>query len=189
MRIRSDVVSGLGRGAHDIGLAALLGGNLFGRLAMHPALSEVSDKGERGKVVNRAWRRYGTVNALGLTAVVGGWASARTNEASARWLSGTEQRLARAKDVAVATVALTGIASAVEGMRFAAEGAGGAVPLEDGSHPAQETPVAAARRRRLLNALSRTNAAAEIGLVAVNALLSQQNFRRPPARRLLRRRY
>ena len=74
-------------------------------------------------------------------------------------------------------------------MRFAAGAPEGAVPLEDGSHPAPETPAAAARRRRVLNGLSRANAAAEVALVLVNAALGQQNFRRPPARRLLRRNY
>jgi hypothetical protein len=189
MRIPSDTVSGLGRGAHDVGLALLLGGNVFGRYAMHPALAEVSDKRERGRVVNRAWRRYGLVNGLGLAAVVGGWLGARPNEAHPRWLSPRERGLARAKDVAVGAVAVTGIAAAVEGVRFAAVEAGGAVSLEDGGTPAPETPPAAARRRRLLNGLARANAVAELGLLLVNASLSQQNFRRPPVRRVLRRRY
>ena len=63
------------------GIAALLGGHLYGRLAMHPSLSEVSDSSERSRVLNRAWRRYGWVNSLSLLAIVGGWAGARANEA------------------------------------------------------------------------------------------------------------
>ncbi|MDQ3850678.1 MAG: hypothetical protein M3296_08720, partial [Actinomycetota bacterium] len=55
-------LSQVGRAAHDIGLAGLLGGNLFGRLALHPSVAAISDATERGKVVNAAWRRYGTVN-------------------------------------------------------------------------------------------------------------------------------
>jgi hypothetical protein len=47
----------------DIGRAGLLGGNLFGRLALHPSVAEISDKAERGKLVNVAWRRYGTINS------------------------------------------------------------------------------------------------------------------------------
>ena len=38
----------------DLALAALLGGNLFGRVAMHPALSDVSDETERGKNAKQA---------------------------------------------------------------------------------------------------------------------------------------
>jgi hypothetical protein len=61
---RSDLVSSAGRAAHDVGAAALLGGNLFGRVAMHPALREVSQPRERGSVTNRAWRRYGLVTGM-----------------------------------------------------------------------------------------------------------------------------
>ena len=74
-------LSQVGRAAHDLGLAGLLGGNLFGRLALHPSVTEISDQEERGKVVNAAWKRYGTVNSLSLLAVVTGWAGARAAEA------------------------------------------------------------------------------------------------------------
>src|ERR1044072_2690792 len=90
-------LSKVGRAAHDIGLAGLLGGNLFGRLAMHPSVTEISDPSERGKVVNAAWRRYGTINSLSPAAVVSGWAGARVRESSDRRLSAEERRLAYAK--------------------------------------------------------------------------------------------
>jgi len=35
--VESDSISSAGRAAHDIGLAAILGGNLFARVGMHPA--------------------------------------------------------------------------------------------------------------------------------------------------------
>src|SRR3954469_25512752 len=101
-------LSQVGRAAHDIGLAGLLGGNLFGRLALHPSVTEISDRSERGKVVNAAWRRYGAINSLSLLAVTTGWAGARLNEAADSKLSGEERRLARAKDVLVGVVAVTG---------------------------------------------------------------------------------
>src|SRR5919112_5502329 len=127
-------LSQVGRAAHDIGVAGLLGGTLFGRLALHPSVTEISDETERGRVVNAGWRRYGTVNTLGLIALVSGWAGARVNEAADPRLSPEERRLARAKDVLVGVVAATGVASAVQGMRFAAKEPGGAVPLRDGDH-------------------------------------------------------
>src|SRR3954447_26323911 len=88
-------LSQVGRAAHDIGLAGLLGGNLFGRLALHPSVTEISDPAERGKVVNAAWRRYGTVNTLSLLAVTTGWVGARIGEAADAKLSPAERRLAR----------------------------------------------------------------------------------------------
>src|SRR3954468_9323416 len=180
-------LSPLGRAAHDVGLAGMLGGNLFGRLALHPSVTSISDPAERGEVVNAAWRRCGTVNTLSLLAVATGWAGARLNEAADRRLSPAERRLARAKDVLVGVVALTGVATGAEGMRFAREAPGGAIPLDDGDHAAPQASHAAQRLKRRLNALGAVSLAAEIGLVGVNAALNQRNFRRPPARRLLPR--
>jgi hypothetical protein len=177
-------LSQVGRAAHDIGLAGLLGGNLFGRLAMHPSLTEISDQGERGKVVNAAWRRYGTINSLSLAAVGTGWAGARLRESANSRLSEKERRLAVAKDALVGLVALTGLATAAEGMRFARMAPGGAVPLRDGGHTAPAASESARRSKRRVNALSTANLVSEIALVAVNSALAQEGFRRPPARRL-----
>jgi hypothetical protein len=144
--VESDTLSGVGRAGHDIGLGALIGGNLFARVAMHPSLTEISDERERGKVLNRSWRRYGAVNMVALGAVVGGWAGARADEARPGMLSGRERGLAVAKDAAVAVVAVTGIAAAVQGMRFAGSEPDGAVPLERATvpRPLRPTPPRAA---------------------------------------------
>lgn len=171
----------------DLGLAGLLGGNLFGRLALHPSVVEISDPAERGKVVNAAWRRYGTVSSLSLGAIVAGWAGARADEAADKRLSPDERRLARAKDVLVGVVALGGLASAAQGVRFSKLEPGGAVPLADGDHAAPTASDAARRAKQRLNVLGVVTLAAEAGLVAVNGALAQENFRRPPARRLIPR--
>jgi hypothetical protein len=178
-------VSQLGRAAHDLGLAGLLGGSLFGRMALHPAVAGISDPRERGEVVNAAWRRYGVVNSLGRAAVTAGWVGARAAEAADGRLSPAERRLARAKDGLVATVFACGVASAIEGVRFSRTAPHGAVPLADGSHPAPETPPRAAALKRRLNVLGALTLGAEVGLVAVNAALAQEGFRRPPRRRML----
>lgn len=187
--IESDRISAAARAVHELGAAALLGGNLFARVGMHPALAHISNPRERGAVVNAAWRRYGTVNSLALAAVVGGWLGARSDETSDARLSGRERRLARFKDVTVAAVALTGVASAVNGVRFARMEPDGRVALDDGSTPAEQTPKRQARAKRVLGALGGAHLAAAATLVAINASLSQANFRRPPLRRVLRRRH
>ena len=180
-------LSQLGRAAHDIGLAGLLGGNMFGRLALHPSVTEISDPAERGKLVNAAWRRYGTVNSLSVLAVLAGWTGARARESADSQLSDPERRLARAKDVLVGAVAVTGFATALEGIRFARKAPGGAVPLADGDHAAPGASDDARRMKRRLNALGLAGMACEAALVAVNSALAQQGFRRPPARRLIPR--
>jgi hypothetical protein len=140
------------RAAQDIGIALLFGGNLFGRRAMHPALEWVASPEERGKVVNEAWRRYGVFNSLGLAGVVGGWALERSGPVGPR-------------DLAVAAVAVTGVASAIEGVRFGRSAPGGAVPLESGSEPSPAAPEPAARSKRLLNGLGQASAIAELALL------------------------
>jgi hypothetical protein len=187
--VRSDAVSGLGRAAHDVGLGALIGGNLFARVGMHPSLAEIGDERERGRVLNRSWQRYGPVNTLALGAVVAGWAGARLDEARPAMLSGRERDLAVAKDVAVGALAVTGIASAVEGVRFARSEPEGAVPMESGDRAAADASQRSRTRKRVVNALGAAHLATAIGVAGINAALGQSNFRRPPARRLLRRRY
>ena len=139
---RSDALSAAGRAAHDVGAAALLGGNLFARAAMHPALKDACTRQvERGRITNAAWRRYGVINSLSLLAVLVAAGSARAPTRRAdRFLSDRERCLARARDIAVGAVAVTGVASAIAGIQFSRSAPGGAVPLEDGSHPAPETP-------------------------------------------------
>lgn len=187
--VESDTLSSLGRAGHDIGLGALIGGNLFARVAMHPSLTEISDERERGKVLNRSWRRYGAVNLVALGAVVGGWAGARADEARPRMLSGRERGLAVAKDATVAVVAATGIAAAIQGMRFAGTEPDGAVPLESGDRTSAAASDTAARRKRRINAIGTVHLGSALSLAAINAGLSQSGFRRPPVRRVLRRRY
>lgn len=175
-------VSQVGRAAHDIGLAGMLGGQLFGRMALHPAVTHISDPRERGEVVNAAWKRYGAVNGIGLAAVTGGWLGARAAEAADRNLSPRERRLARAKDALLAAVFVSGVGNAVQGMRFARQGA---TPLTDGDTPAPGASPQARRIKRTLNSLGLISIGAELGLVAVNAALNQEGFRRPPLRRRL----
>jgi hypothetical protein len=184
----SVVVSQAGRAAHELGLAALLGGNLFGRLALHPSVDRITDPRERGAVVNAAWRRYGTINSIGLAAMTAGWAGARAEEArGAAKLTGRERALARIKDGLVGMIIATGVLTAIEGIRFSHQAPGGAVPLADGSTPDPTTPARAARMKRTLNVLGAAAIGAEAALVAVDAALSQENFRRSPLRRRVRR--
>jgi hypothetical protein len=186
--VRSEVVSKLAHGARDLALAALIGGNLFARVAMHPALTDVSDKTERGKVLTRAWRRYGVVNSLALGTLVAGWLPARLNRADARRLTPRERCLPLAEDVAMVAVVVTGLASAAGGVGFSHQAPGGAVPMASGHDPAPETPARAAHLKRVLNALGAANLAVGVALLAVNAALAQANLDRRPSRRAARRR-
>lgn len=83
---------------------------------------------------------------------------------------------------------LTGVASGIQGARLAKQAPDGAVPVESGVTPAEETPKPAARIQRSLGVLGTMSILSGVGLVVTNAVLAQTNYSRPPARRGLLRR-
>jgi uncharacterized membrane protein len=184
----SDPLAYTARALHDVGLAAWLGGSLYGKFALNPAVQAIDKKTERGKVVNAAWNGYNVVNALSLGAVTVGWLGARFTEARPQNLSDTERALALAKDGLVVTVVITGVLSGIQGGRLAKQAPEGAVPIESGTVAAPETPPEAAKIQRSLGLFGNLNLISGVALAVVNAILSQINYSRPPARRGLTRR-
>jgi hypothetical protein len=188
MRV-NDTLANTTRAAHDVGLAAWLGGAMFGKLAHDPSLVKIASHSERGSVSNAAWNGYNPINALGLGTAALGWAAARVTEAENGKLSGRERALSTAKDGLMASSLLTGVLSGIQGARLARQAPDGAVPVETGTVPAPETPAKAAGIQRTLAVLGNLNIASGVALVAVNAMLAQTNHSRPSIRRrLLRRR-
>lgn len=184
----NDTVAEAARAAHDWGLASWLGGSMFGKFALNPSVAQISDHRERGKVVNAAWNGYNVINAVSLGAVATGWFASRLTETQPKRLSGRERDLAKAKDGLTLAALVTGVASGIEGARLAKAEPGGAVPIERGTVPAEDTPKRAALIQRTLGALGIANIASGVGLVVVNAMLAQANYSRPPLRRALLRR-
>jgi hypothetical protein len=182
-----DALANATRAAHDVGLAAWLGGSMFGKFALNPALEEISSHAERGSVSNAAWNGYNPINAVGLGTAAVSWAAARATEANDGELTGRERVLSRAKDGLMGGAVLTGLLSGVQGARLARQAPDGAVPIETGTEPATDTPPAAAKIQRSLGVLGTLNIAAGVALVAVNAILAQTSHSRPPASRVLRR--
>jgi hypothetical protein len=183
----SDTVANTTRAAHDVGLAAWLGGAAFGKYALNPSLARIPDHADRGSVANAAWNGYNAINAAGLGAAALGWGAARFTEARPANLSGREKALSTAKDGLMAAAVLTGIANGVQGARLAKQAPNGAVPIETGTKPAADTPVTAAKIQRSLGTLGNLNILTGVALVAVNAVLAQTNHSRPATRRALTR--
>ena len=153
------------RAAHDWGLASWLGGSMFGQFALNPAVAKIEDKRERGKVVNAAWNGYNVINALSLGSVALGWFASRLTETRPDRLTKEERNLATAKDGLTLAALATGIASGVQGARLAREAPEGAVPIERGTTPTDDTPPEAARTQRSLAGLGILNIASGVGLV------------------------
>ena len=183
----NDTVANVTRATHDVGLAAWLGGAMFGKFAHNPSLEKISSHAERGSVSNAAWNGYNPINAAGLGAAALGWAAARMTEADPAKLSGTERTLSTAKDALMAAAVLTGVVSGVQGARLARQAPDGAVPMETGTEPAPQTPPKAARIQRSLGVLGNLNIVSGVALVAVNAVLAQINHSHPAKRRVLTR--
>ena len=183
----TDTLANSTRAAHDVGLAAWLGGAMFGKFAHNPALVRIASHTERGSVSNAAWNGYNAINAAGLAAAALGWTAARFTEARPSNLSGTEQALSTAKDGLMAAAVLSGVASGVQGARLAMQAPDGAVPVETGTRPAPETPPKAVRIQRSLSVLGTTNIVSGVALVAVNAILAQTNHSHPAKKRSLLR--
>jgi hypothetical protein len=183
----NDTVANVTRAAHDVGLAAWLGGVMFGKFAHNPSLEKISSHAERGSVSNAAWNGYNPINAAGLGAAALGWGAARLTEANPVRLSGPEKALSRTKDGLMAAAVVTGIANGVQGARLARQAPDGAVPVQTGTKPAADTPAQAARIQRRIAVLGNLNLASGVALVAVNAVLAQINHSRPAKRRALTR--
>lgn len=184
----SDTLANTARAAHDVGLAAWLGGSLFGKFALNPAVQLIDKKSDRGKVVNAAWNGYNVINSLSLGAVAVGWFGARFTEAKPENLSDTERALSLVKDGLVVTAVVTGVLNGIQGARLGKQAPEGAVPIETGTVPAPETPPEAAKIQRSLGVLGNLNILSGIALAAVNGVLAQVNYSRPPVSRGILRR-
>ena len=180
-------LAGTTRAVHDVGLAAWLGGSMFGKFAHNPSLEKIPSHAERGSVANAAWNGYNPINAAGLGAAALGWGAARLTEARPSNLSGPEEWLSVAKDALMGAAVLTGIASGVQGARLAKQAPDGAVPIETGTKPAPETPAKATTIVRSLGVLGTANVATGVALVATNAVLAQLNHSHPAKRRAFTR--
>ena len=176
------------RAVHDVGLASWLGGSMFGKFALNPAVAGISDRRERGKVANLAWNGYNVVNAAGLGSAALGYLAARSTEFGNGRQTSTEKTLTRVQDALMATAVVTGVLNGVQAGRLAKQAPEGAVPVETGTKPAADTPPQAARIQRSLEVLGNINILTGVALVALDGIQSRLHYARPPLRRALFRR-
>ena len=104
----SDTVQDAAQVAHDVGLAAWLGGAMFGKFAHNPSLRLISSPADRGQVANAAWNGYNVVNALGRGSAAAAYVAARLTELQPVNLTDREQVLVTGMDVLMGTAVVTG---------------------------------------------------------------------------------
>ena len=180
----NDTLANTTRAAHDVGLAAWLGGAMFGKFAHNPSLEKIASHSERGSVSNAAWNGYNAVNAAGLGAAALGWGAARLTEANPSNLTGTERSLSPRQ----------GRPDGRGGAHGRRQRRAGRAPRQAGprrrragahGHQARgpNTAAKAARIQRSLGILGNLNIAAGVALVAVNGILAQINHSHPAKKR------
>lgn len=159
--------------AHDIGTAVGVGGSLFGRIALEPSVRNVANEEERGKVVNDAWRRFGTVQLAAYGVMAGSWLVGRLKLGGGA-VSEASRPLVIAKDVLVGATLASAIGAAITGKKMAAQRPEGAIPMNREGEAAETAPPAARRLGRLTDTFGMVNLLAGVGVVAVTTVLAMQ---------------
>lgn len=167
-------LTGAAWAAHNLGLAACFGGQLFGKLALNANLDVLDDEADRGKLLNTAWNRYNAVNAASFATAAATWFPGRLG------LSGQEidqqtRNLVLAKDALFAVGGLLGLASMIQGKSLAGQAPGGAVPIASGTTPSSRTPDKAATLLRSVNLLGDANIAVVGAIIGVTSLLAMKS--------------
>ncbi len=158
------------RSLHKMGLGICLGGTLFGLIALNPSVERISDKRERGRVLNEAWMRFQTIGTLAMGVTVAMWRLGGLKRAE----SDLDPILAGLKNILLGGALVTSVASALVGMRIARQGPEGATPVESGTEPAPETPEEAARSQRLSAFLGVATVAQVAGVLGLSSALEIQ---------------
>jgi hypothetical protein len=158
---------------HELGLAAGFGGNLFGQIALNPAVAEIQSKRERGKVTHVAWDRYKTVNAASLAVMAGTWLVGRTM-LSGREVGRTSRALTVTKDFLVGGALVGGVGAMVFGTMLDREVKISNEPIHSGSRPAAETRQRVASLQKLTNGFGRLNVVMNAAVLAVTTVLAMK---------------
>jgi hypothetical protein len=171
-----------GKVAHDLGLSTWFGGTLFGQVSLNPAVSAISDEGERGRVLSEAWGRFQAANLPAMLSTLLGWRLGGVRDDSEL----RAPALTRAKDVLLGGAAFNTVASALLGASTAAVSRGGATPVRSGTKPSRQTPPGAALAMRLLRFTGNGSLALLAATVVVSALI-EASEPKPKPRGLLSR--
>jgi len=155
------------RSLHKMGLGINLGGTIFGLVALNPSVARLSDRSERGRVLNEAWMRFQAVATLAMGVTVATWRLGGLKEAE----SDIDAFLAGLKNVLLSGALITSVASAIAGRRIARQAPEGATPVESGTEPAPETPAEAAHSQRLSAFLGAATVALVAGVLGLSSAL------------------
>lgn len=138
------------RSLNDLGVAAWFGGLLMGASAVNRAAADINTPTERGAIVNGVWRRWWPLNIVAIGAhVVGG---------ALLTLGNRERVVAQRGVVTLSAVKTAVLAAAIAKSAYSGRlgkriADAGAVALDDGTTPNDDTPpqiTSALRQQRIL---------------------------------------
>jgi hypothetical protein len=158
----------------DLALAAGFGGALFGTAALDPAVrTTIDNRSERGRVVHRAWKTFGVIDAISLGLVATTWFTGRS-AISGRAIGSDVRALVIVKDVlVVSSLALCG-AKFMLSSRINAAAPGGAIPLESGNVPSLDAEPRVAGMVRAVKIMNYAGIAIVAGLIGVTDILTMK---------------
>lgn len=161
--------------AHDLGLAAAVGGSLFGKTAFDPAVNKLRNAKWREKVNEDAWGRYGPLTLAAHAAIAVPWIVGRFM-LSGKEAGGTARALTRAKDILVGVSLVTVAASAILGRLMSKRHARDRQPEEVGAANAMPDHQAHEKTMldRAIDVVSTVNLAANAGLIGVTSALAME---------------
>ncbi len=164
--------------AHDLGMATGIGGVLFGRTALHPAVERVSDRNERGQVVSDAWRRFSWYELGGYALAAVTWFAGRSR-LGGREVDADTRKLVLAKDGLMLATVATAIGSSVTGRLMSAQQPEG-VPMDNGDDLSAHAPATSKKLHPVVNAFGIANllcAASVAGLTTMLAMRAGKSHR------------
>jgi len=152
-------------------MAVGVGGSLFGRTALEPSVRNISNRNERGEVINDAWRRFGAIQLASLGMMAATWLAGRLS-LTGRRLNASARGLVVAKDVLVGASLASAIGAAVTGNKLAAQRESGGVARDDDGEVSIDSPDQIRRLGRLTDAFGLLNLIAGAGVIAVTTVLA-----------------
>ncbi len=158
--------------AHDVGLATAIGGVLFGRTALQPALQEIANSAERDRVSACAWSRFSWMNLASHGVMAATWLAGRTM-LSGREVGGTARTMTKVKDALVIGSVLTGVASNLLGWRLGKtiEQNRGPEQVEEGLAPENKRTLAL---KKTVGSLGTANLLFNVAIVGLTSVLAME---------------
>lgn len=159
--------------AHDLGLAASLGGTLFGRVALQPSLHQIARSEERDLVSAAAWSRFSWINVASHLAFAVPWLVGRTM-LTGKTVSRRARTLVQIKDALVIASVVTGVSSVALGRWLAKRNLEGKGPQAVREHIGiSDREIGKTRAiQRTVGALGVVNMALVAGVGATTTLLA-----------------